>query len=75
MGGDQPGCRTEPIHVAFASYLEATRSASGSGSSAETGDAQVAAAIADLERVVRAEAAAHRDRHAGGTELLARWTP
>ena len=66
-----PGVATAPIHAALATYLEETRADEWSGTSADTGDPRVAAAIADLERVVRKEAANAQIGTPAATELLA----
>ena len=60
-----PGVRSQPIHDALGDYLQATRAREWRGTGAEEGDPGVAATIATLEQVVRAEAARAGARHAG----------
>jgi hypothetical protein len=65
-----PGVRSEPIHDALRRYLEATRAHEWRGAGAADGDPRVAASIATLERVVRAEAARVELGTPASTELL-----
>jgi hypothetical protein len=66
-----PGVRSEPIHTALRDYLRATRAAEWRGEGAADGDAEVAEAIATLERAVRTEAARDELGTPASTELLA----
>ena len=67
-----PGVDGEPIHAALADYLRATREQEWHGSSATEGDdPEVAKELAQLERVVRAEAARSDLTTAQTGELLA----
>jgi hypothetical protein len=66
-----PGVRSDPIHDALGEYLEATRAREWRGARAAVGDPGVGAAVARLERVVRAEAARAELGTPASTELLA----
>jgi hypothetical protein len=66
-----PGVRSEPIHTALRGYLEATRAKEWRDAPAEQGDAGVDAAIAELEQIVRTEAARTELGTPASTELLA----
>jgi len=66
-----PGVDTEAIHGAMDEYLVATRTNEWHGDAAAGGDAAVAAALASLEQVVRAQAARTEIGSPAGTELLA----
>jgi hypothetical protein len=65
-----PGVRSQPIHDALGDYLQATRAHEWRGTGAEVGDPGVAATIATLEQVVRAEAARPELGTPASTELL-----
>jgi hypothetical protein len=65
-----PGVRTEPIHAALLEYLEATQATEWHGSDAEDGSPAVADALAQLEHVVRTEAARPELGTPTSTELL-----
>ena len=66
-----PGVQSQPIHDALSEYLLATRTGEWRGAGAEEGDPEVAATIASLEQVVRAEAARSELGTPASTELLA----
>jgi hypothetical protein len=66
-----PGVRSEPIHTALRGYLEATRAREWRDAPAEEGDPGVGAAIAQLEQIVRTEAARTEPGTPASTELLA----
>jgi hypothetical protein len=65
-----PGVQSEPIHVALGEYLQATRAGEWRDAGAADGDAGAVAALATLERVVRAEAARTELGTPASTELL-----
>jgi hypothetical protein len=65
-----PGVRSQPIHDALREYLQATRANEWRDAGAEQGDPGVAASIAALEQVVRAEAARTELGTPASTELL-----
>jgi hypothetical protein len=67
-----PGVDTAPIHTALIDYLRATRAHEWHGNSAATGDDPVTtSSLANLERVVRAQAARPGLGTPTSTELLA----
>ncbi len=67
-----PNVDTPPIHAALERYLVATRANEWSGEAAASGDDPATAdALADLERTVRAAAAAPTIGSPTGSELLA----
>ena len=67
-----PSVRTAPIQESLAAYLRATRADEWEGNgSTESADPASAAALADLERVVRQEAARAELGTPASTELLA----
>ena len=67
-----PGVETVPIQSALGDYLESTRAREWDGDATASGDDnQTAVALAELERVVRAEAARPELGTPASTELLA----
>ena len=65
-----PGVRTEPIHAALLEYLEAAQATEWHGTTAAEGSPAVADALAQLEHVVRTEAARPELGTPTSTELL-----
>src|SRR4051794_27323629 len=67
-----PGIETAPIHESLHAYLDATRTYEWHDDAASDGDdAATATALADLERIVREDAARPEVGSATSTELLA----
>ncbi len=65
-----PGIQVAEIHTPLTAYLDATRSKEWDGDHAETGDDDVAATLATLERVVRTQASSATVSTPQATELL-----